>query len=77
MVESAAPNDRHGWELTSREHDIMICLCEQKSDKQISADLGIGTGTVHGHVSSILKKLGVHTRSAAIRKILSVNRKKS
>jgi DNA-binding NarL/FixJ family response regulator len=69
--------DCNGWELTTREHDIIIGLCQQKSDKQISAELGIGTGTVHGHISSILKKLGVHTRAEAIRKILSVNREKA
>jgi DNA-binding NarL/FixJ family response regulator len=63
----------NGWELTGREHDIMIGICRQKSDKQIAADLGIGTGTVHGHMASIFKKLDVHTRTEAIHKILSVN----
>jgi len=57
-------------QLTDREQEIMNCLSQHKTDKEIAERLGIGTGTVHVHVSSIFKKLNVHTRAEAIRKIM-------
>jgi DNA-binding NarL/FixJ family response regulator len=57
-------------ELTTREEEIMGYLCQQKTDKEIAETLGIGSGTVHVHVSSIFKKLNVHTRAEAVRKIM-------
>ena len=61
-----------GGQLTDREHEIMTWICQQKTDKQISETLGIHIGTVHAHTSSIFKKLNVHSRTEAIRKIMGV-----
>ena len=59
--------------LTARETEIMRCVCQEKTDKQIGEALGIGTGTVHVHMSSIFKKLNVHTRTEAMRKFARMN----
>ena len=51
--------------LTARETDVLRLLAEGKANRQIGADLSIGENTVRTHVSSILAKLGVQTRTAA------------
>lgn len=60
-------------EFSPREQEIINCICQQKSDKQISETLKIEPGTVHGHMASIFKKLKVHSRAEAICKIMNVN----
>ncbi len=51
--------------LTPRETDVLRLLAEGKANKQIAADLTIGENTVRTHVSSILAKLGVQSRTQA------------
>ena len=51
--------------LTQRETDVLRLLTEGKSNRQIAADLGVGENTVRTHVSSILAKLGVQSRTQA------------
>ena len=51
--------------LTARETDVLRLLTEGKANKQIAADLGIGENTVRTHVSSILAKLGMQSRTQA------------
>ena len=51
--------------LTARETDVLRLLTEGKANKQIAADLMIGETTVRTHVSSILAKLGVQSRTQA------------
>jgi DNA-binding NarL/FixJ family response regulator len=58
-------------QLTQRENEIMVLICQQKSDKEISTTLRIGVGTVHAHVSHLFKKLHVHTRGEAAQKVMS------
>ncbi len=55
-----------GPTLTSREVQIMELLAEGMRNKEIAASLGISTETVQVHVKSILSKLQVNDRSAAI-----------
>jgi len=63
-------------DLTDREQEIMNMICQHKTDKAIADSLGIGSGTVHVHVSSIFKKLNVHTRADAVRKFMGGDRAK-
>jgi DNA-binding NarL/FixJ family response regulator len=56
--------------LSHREQQIMACLCQRKSNSEISQSLGIAAATVHAHLSRIFKKLDVHSRAEAIRKYL-------
>lgn len=53
--------------LTSREHDVLEQMAAGLSNRQIATALGISEHTVKFHVSAILGKLGVSSRSAAIR----------
>lgn len=51
--------------LTRRELEVLRLLAEGKSDREIGNALFISPHTAGNHVSSILSKLGVHSRSAA------------
>jgi two-component system, NarL family, response regulator LiaR len=51
--------------LTERESEVLALLAEGDSNKQIAAKLFIGEKTVKTHVSHILAKLGVPSRTAA------------
>jgi DNA-binding NarL/FixJ family response regulator len=54
-------------DLTTREWEVLDCLCEGLSTRRISKRLFISQTTVRRHVSSILKKLDVPSRQAAAR----------
>lgn len=51
--------------LTPRETDVLRLLTEGMANRQIAAGLMIGETTVRTHVSSILAKLGVQSRTQA------------
>ena len=51
--------------LTERETDVLRLLAQGKSNKEISQGLTIGEQTVKTHVSHILEKLGVPSRTQA------------
>src|SRR5829696_9440476 len=50
---------------TERETEVLKLLALGKANKQISRDLFVGEKTVKSHVSSILTKLGVQSRTQA------------
>jgi len=52
--------------LTPRETDVLELLARGRSNKQIASHLGLGLRTVEGHVSSVLAKLGVQSRTEAV-----------
>lgn len=51
--------------LTERETDVLKLVARGKANKEIAAELSIGEKTVKTHVSSILSKLGVQSRTQA------------
>lgn len=53
--------------LTRREIEVLAWIAEGKRDGEVAIILEIGLRTVHSHVSKILLKLGVETRTAAVR----------
>jgi two-component system nitrate/nitrite response regulator NarL len=53
-------------DLTRREWDVLDCLCEGLSTRRIAVRLFISETTVRRHVGSILPKLGVPSRQAAV-----------
>jgi DNA-binding NarL/FixJ family response regulator len=53
--------------LTAREQMVLALLIEGLPDKEISHRLVVSERTVHHHVSAILSKIGVTSRSAAAR----------
>lgn len=58
---------RKGVELTSKEWEVLDLMREGLSTADIGGRLFISAGTVRSHVSSILKKLRVSDRKAAIK----------
>jgi len=63
MREVRAPESPEA--LTERETAVLRLLARGKANKEIAATLGIGEQTVKTHVSSILAKLGVRSRTQA------------
>lgn len=56
--------------LTPREHDVLTLLAEGAGNRAIAERLGISDHTVKFHLSAIFGKLGVTTRTAAVRRAL-------
>lgn len=52
-------------DLTERETDVLRLLAQGQSNKQIARSLSIAEKTVKVHVSNILSKLGVQSRTQA------------
>jgi DNA-binding CsgD family transcriptional regulator len=52
--------------LTKREDEVLRCLSEGMSTSSMSSRLLISGVTVRNHVASILQKLNVHTKLAAV-----------
>jgi len=65
MLTATSPPAQAPLLLTPRELDVLRCLTDGKSDREIAADLFISHHTVMRHVSNILGKLGVESRTAA------------
>ena len=55
-----------GHDLTNREHDILQLMIEGLSNHKIAERLVINSSTVKNHVSSILGKLDISTRTHAV-----------
>jgi two-component system, NarL family, response regulator DevR len=53
-------------ELTERQKEILALLVKALPNKRIAEELGLGLRTVESHVSVILSKLGVESRSEAM-----------
>ena len=62
-----------GTDLTPREREVLDCLSRGLTTSSIARELGISSATVRNHVYSILQKLGVHTRLAAV--VLALRRR--
>jgi len=52
--------------LTPQQHRVFALMSEGKPNKIIAFDMQIGEATVKAHVTEILRKMGVHSRSQAI-----------
>ncbi|HKY52840.1 MAG TPA: response regulator transcription factor [Anaerolineales bacterium] len=62
---TAAPQSSTQFDLTRREQDVLRLISQGQSNKEIARELHITEGTVKGHVSIILAKLGVSDRTQA------------
>ena len=52
-------------ELTPREREVLLCITQGRSNREIGDQLGIAEKTVRIHVSSMLEKMGVRDRTQA------------
>lgn len=57
-------------QLTSRELQVVSCVCAGWGNKQIATKLNISTWTVAAHLRRIFVKLGVDTRAAMVSRCL-------
>ena len=62
----AARHTLHPAGLSSRENDVLDCLLENLSNKEIGSRLSISERTVKFHVSNLLGKFGVQRRADLI-----------
>jgi DNA-binding NarL/FixJ family response regulator len=65
MREVRTPEAPAADALTERENDVLRLLAQGKANKEIALELVIGEKTVKTHVSNILSKLGVQSRTQA------------
>jgi len=65
--------DNHAWadELTSRQKEVLLWLCEGKTNWEIGKILGTTPDTIKYHVSQILLRLNVVSRAQAVAKVLA------
>ena len=50
-------------DLTPRELDVLRCIAQGMSNKQVAQELSVSTTTVRSHVSSLIRKLSVENRT--------------
>ncbi len=73
MIASPTPGggeteqERSPLGLTRREREVLELVAEGLTNAQVAARLWISCKTVGHHLESTYAKLGVHTRTAAVR----------
>lgn len=65
LVESTAAPPQQ-YRLTDRETDVLTLMVAGQTNRQIAQSLSVSLSTVKFHVSSILAKLGVSSRTEAV-----------
>src|SRR5262249_36402073 len=66
VIKRGTAQQRPRQELTSRELEVLQLMVRGLSNQQIAQHLVVSRGTANFHVSSILSKLGVHSRTKAV-----------
>lgn len=66
VEEPAADDQARLARLSRSETEVLRLMAEGKANKIIAFELGIKESTVKSHVTSLLRKLGVHSRTQAV-----------
>ena len=66
LVETANQPSAPGLDLTERERDVLALMIEGLNNTQIAGKLTVSPSTIKSHVSNILSKLGVASRTEAV-----------
>lgn len=66
LVHAAGQPPKPGLDLTGREREVLTLMIEGLNNTQIAARLTVSPSTVKSHVSNILSKLGVASRTEAV-----------
>ena len=66
LVQTASQDPPPGLDLTERERAVLGLMVEGLNNPQIAAKLTVSPSTVKSHVSSILSKVGVASRTEAV-----------
>ena len=54
------------WSLTARQEEVLGCVCEGMSNKQIAGQLACAVRTIEIHVSDILRKADLDSRAQLV-----------
>jgi NarL family two-component system response regulator LiaR len=66
LVETANQPSRPGLDLTEREREVLALMVVGLNNTQIAGKLTVSPSTIKSHVSNILAKLGVASRTEAV-----------
>lgn len=66
LVEAANQPPAPGLDLTAREREVLALMIEGLNNTQIAGKLTVSPSTIKSHVSNILSKLGVASRTEAV-----------
>ncbi len=66
LIHAVTQPQQVGFDLTDREHEVLALMAKGLNNPQIASRLVISRSTVKFHVSSILSKLGVTSRTEAV-----------
>lgn len=66
LVETANQPHAPGFNLTEREREVLALMVEGLNNTQIAGRLTVSASTIKSHVSNILSKLGVASRTEAV-----------
>lgn len=66
LIQAASQDVVPGHDLTERERDVLLLMVEGLNNTQIAGRLVVSPSTIKSHVSSILAKMGVTSRTEAV-----------
>ena len=66
LVETVQEPSTPDFDLTERETEVLNLMVEGLNNTQIAGRLGVSPSTIKSHVSNILSKLGVSSRTEAV-----------
>jgi len=66
LIQSTRPTKQTWFDLTDREKEVLNLVVQGRSNQQIADALFISVATVKAHISNILSKLQVSSRTEAI-----------
>ncbi|MBI9045413.1 MAG: response regulator transcription factor [Anaerolineaceae bacterium] len=66
LISAATRTTKPGFNLTSRELNVLSLIVKGKSNAEIGEALSISTPTVKTHIRSIFQKMGIKNRTEAV-----------
>jgi NarL family two-component system response regulator LiaR len=66
LIQAASQDVVPGHDLTEREREVLLLMVEGLNNTQIAGRLVVSPSTIKSHVSSILAKMGVTSRTEAV-----------
>jgi NarL family two-component system response regulator LiaR len=66
LIQTTHQSPTPGLDLTEREREVLFLMIEGLNNTQIAGRLSVSPSTIKSHVSNILSKLGVASRTEAV-----------